>query len=141
MWYAHVNNGISAMTGLRLSLAALFLASALAPATIARAEDAYKWGAIAIDTKKAEKEPFWGTGGADTEKDASDEAAKNCTDAGGETCQTIVTYQQCGALAVDGKGNAGWGKAPTKKDAETGALSACKDGDCQIAKSDCTTDE
>ncbi|WP_196501991.1 DUF4189 domain-containing protein [Aestuariivirga litoralis] len=128
------------MTSLRLSLAALLFVGALMPSQFAFA-DASKWGAIAIDTKKAEKEPYYGIGGDDTEAAASDTAVAQCKEAGGEECKTIVTYEQCGALAVDGKGNAGWGKAPTKKDAESGALNACKEGDCTIAVSDCTSDE
>ena len=128
------------MSVLRLSFAALLFAGALLPVQSAYA-DASKWGAIAIETKKAEKEPFYGIGGDDTEQAASDTAVSECTKAGGEECKTIVTYEQCGALAVDGKGNAGWGKAPSKKDAETGALKACEGGDCTIAISDCTSDE
>lgn len=129
------------MTGLRFSLAALLLISTILPASVARADDPYKWGAIAVDTKKAEKEPAYGVGGDDTEKAASDTALDECKKAGGEQCQTIVTYEKCGALAIDGKGNAGWGKAPTKKDAESGALKACEGGDCTIAVSDCNSDQ
>ena len=86
--------------------------------------EATKWGAIAVDTQKAEKEPAWGTGGADTEQEAIDIAVKFCTDEGGAVCKAIVSYEQCGALAVDGKGEAGWGKSPTKAGAEKQALSA-----------------
>ncbi|MDE2385550.1 MAG: DUF4189 domain-containing protein [Alphaproteobacteria bacterium] len=125
----------------RVSLAALIFAISLLPAPAAHADDTQdsKWGAIAIDTKKAEKAPYYGVGGDDTEDAASETAMKNCKEAGGEQCKTIVTYEACGALAVDGKGTAGWGKAPTKKDAEMQALSGCKEDACQIVVSDCNT--
>lgn len=105
-------------------------------ATSASAET-YKWGAIALDTQKAEKEPAWGVGGGDTEQEATDNAMKFCVDAGGAVCKAAVTYEQCGALAVDGKGNAGWGKAPTKTETEQQALKGCGADDCKVVTSDC----
>ncbi len=116
---------------------ALFMVSALAVPAMA---DSYKWGALSLDTEKAEKEPYYGVGGADTEKEAGDIAVSECTKAGGKQCTLAVTYQQCGALAVSGKGEAGWGKAPTKKDAETQALSGCKGDACSIVVSDCNAE-
>ncbi len=105
-------------------------------ATSASAET-YKWGAIALDTQKAEKEPAWGVGGGDTEQEATDNAMKFCVDAGGAVCKAAVTYEQCGALAVDGKGNAGWGKTPTKTETEQQALKGCGADDCKVVTSDC----
>ena len=102
--------------------------------------EATKWGAIAVDTQKAEKEPAWGTGGADSEQEAIDIAVKFCTDEGGAVCKAIVSYEQCGALAVDGKGEAGWGKSPTKAGAEKQALSACGAGICTVVTSDCNAE-
>ena len=99
-----------------------------------------KWGAIAVDTQKAEKDPAWGTGGADTEQEAIDIAVKFCTDEGGAVCKAIVSYEQCGALAVDGKGEAGWGKSATKAGAEKQALEGCGAGDCSIVTSDCNAE-
>ena len=111
----------------------------LITATSAVAETT-KWGAIAVDTQKAEKEPAWGTGGAETEQDAIDIAVKFCTDEGGAVCKAMVSYEQCGALAVDGKGEAGWGKSPTKAGAEKQALAGCCAGDCTVVTSDCNAE-
>jgi hypothetical protein len=102
--------------------------------------DSYKWGALSLDTEKAEKEPYYGVGGADTEKEAADIAVSECTKAGGKQCTLAVTYEQCGALAVSGKGEAGWGKAPTKKDAEAQALQGCKGDSCSVVVSDCNAE-
>ncbi len=109
----------------------------LAAASVPALSDSYKWGALSLDTEKAEKEPYYGVGGADTEKEAGDIAIDECTKAGGAKCTLAVTYEQCGALAVSGKGEAGWGKAPTKKDAEAEALQGCKGDSCSVVVSDC----
>ena len=117
--------------------AALMLTVAVA--TPASAET-YKWGAIALDTQKAEKAPAWGVGGGDTENIASDFAVKACKDEGGAVCKAAVTYEQCGALAVDGKGAAGWGKSPTKGGAEKQAIDGCGADDCSVVTSDCNNE-
>lgn len=96
-----------------------------------------EWGAIAIDTQKAERDPYWGLGGGDSEKEATANAMKFCVEAGGKACKTLVTYNQCGALAVSGKGDAGWGKAPTKKQAEAQAIAGCQHDACKVVTSDC----
>jgi hypothetical protein len=101
---------------------------------LAHADD---WGAIAIDTEKAEKSPYYGIGGGDSEKEAVDNAMKFCVEAGGKVCKAIVSYQQCGALAVSGKGDAGWGKAPTKRTAEAQAIAGCQNDACKVAVADC----
>ena len=126
------------MHSIRNSVIAVFLLSTTA-ATSALAET-YRWGAIAVDTEKAEKQPAWGTGGSETEQDAIDIAVKFCTDAGGAVCKAMVSYEQCGALAVDGKGSAGWGKGPTKAGTEKQALTGCGADDCSVVVSDCTAE-
>lgn len=118
----------------------VFALSLFAVPTIPASADSYKWGALSLDTEKAEKEPFYGVGGADTEKEAGDIAVEECTKAGGTTCTLAVTYEQCGALAVSGKGEAGWGKAPTKKEAEKQALEGCKGDSCSVVVSDCNAE-
>ena len=99
-----------------------------------------KWGAMALDTQIAEKEPFWGTGAGDTEQEASDNAMKFCKEAGGKVCKALVTYEQCAAMAVDGKGKAGWGKSATKSGAEKQALEGCAKEGCSVVVSDCTNE-
>ena len=118
----------------------VFALSLLAVSTVPAFADTYKWGALSLDTEKAEKEPFYGVGGADTEKEAGDIAVEECTKAGGAKCTLAVTYEQCGALAVSGNGEAGWGKAPTKKDAEKQALEGCKGNSCSVVVSDCNAE-
>ncbi|WP_158815647.1 DUF4189 domain-containing protein [Methylocapsa sp. S129] len=96
----------------------------------------YAWGAISVDASASTTEPAYGVGGADTEAEAVETAQKFCVKAGGKGCKSMVTYQQCGAFASNGH-DAGWGKSPTKKGAEDGAMSACQKGDCKIVISDC----
>ncbi len=125
------------MTILRACAAAAISASVLLIAAMPAYADDSKWGAIALDTEKAEHEPYYGVGGADTEQEAVEAAMGFCTEAGGAVCKSLVTYEQCGALAVTGKGVAGWGKAPTKEEAEKQAISGCDDAACKIVVSDC----
>ena len=97
-----------------------------------------KWGAIAVDAAVAEREPYYGLGGGATEQEATDAAMGFCKEAGGVACKGVVTYQQCGALAVSGNGQGGWGTSDTKAHAEEQANSACKsDVACRIVVSDC----
>ena len=119
------------MHALRAVSVAIILVTA---PVLAYADD---WGAIAIDTQKAEESPYYGVGGGDTEKEAVDNAFNFCVEAGGKKCKAIVSFQQCGALAVSGKGDAGWAKAATKKNAEVQALTACQNDACQVLVSDC----
>ncbi len=109
----------------------------LAATTSAFADDS-KWGVIALDTEKAEREPYYGVGGGDTEQEANEAAMGFCKEAGGVDCKALVSYEQCGALAVTGKGTAGWGKDTTKDLAEAQALKGCDDAaNCKIVVSDC----
>ena len=50
-------------------------------------------------------------------------------------------FEQCGALAVSGKGDAGWGKSATKLTAETQALAGCDNDACKVVVSDCNSEE
>jgi Domain of unknown function (DUF4189) len=116
------------------ALATLFILAAM-PSALA---DDSKWGVIALDTEKAEREPYYGVGGGDTEQEATDAAMGFCKEAGGVDCKALVSYEQCGALAVTGKGTAGWGKDTTKELAEAQALKGCDDAEnCKIVVSDC----
>ncbi len=95
-----------------------------------------KWGAFAVDTADKTKAPYYGVGGGDTEKEASEYAMKFCKEAGGKECTLAVTYEQCGALSSNGK-SLWWGKAPSQKEAEAQALQGCNGSDCKIVSSDC----
>jgi hypothetical protein len=117
--------------------ATVFVSTLTAPV---QAEDV-KWGALALDTAKAEREPAYGIGGGDTEEEAVANAVNFCNEAEGVACKSVVTYEQCGALAVSGQGHAGWGKSATKLTAETQALAGCDNDACKGVVSDCNTAE
>jgi hypothetical protein len=119
----------TAFAAASLALASLwFVAPALAGSD---------WGAIAIDTTQATAEPSWGVGGGATEDEASQSAVGFCLKTGSKAgCRVVVTYQQCGAFASNGH-EAGWSKAPSKKEAEDGAVKACGQNDCALVTSDC----
>jgi hypothetical protein len=118
---------------IKTCLLATLAASALASSALAGDT---KWGAFAVDTSDKTKAPYYGVGGGDTEKEASDYAMKFCKEEGGKECTLAVTYEKCGALASNGK-SIWWGIAPTQKDAEKQALDGCKDGGCTVVASDC----
>lgn len=94
------------------------------------------WGAISIDFKTAQTDPYFGVGGGSSEDEAITNAQKFCVEAGGAECKTVVSYQQCGAYAASGKGG-GWGKSSTQKTAEAQAMAGCNDDACKIVTSDC----
>ena len=118
----------------------VLIAFVLAALTTHASAETSKWGAIALDTQKAEMQPALGTGGGDTEKEATDNAMKFCSEDGGKVCKALVTYEQCGAVAVDGKGDAGWGKSATKAGAEKQALEGCGKDGCSVVTSDCNNE-
>lgn len=99
----------------------------------------FKWGAYFVDTQDGTKEPAYGIGGGDSEQEAIDNAKKFCEEAGGTACTQAMTYEQCGALATDGK-KITWGKAPTKEEAEAGAKNACGSDACEVVTSDCNAE-
>ena len=115
---------------------ALVIVAFITFAVPAFARDA-TWGALALDTAKAEKAPAYGVGGADTEEEASSIAMDFCEKAEGVSCKVAVTYEKCGALAVSGKGEAGWGKSDSKDGAEEQAMEACAADACDVVVSDC----
>jgi hypothetical protein len=75
--------------------------------------------------------------GGDSEDEANRNAIKFCHETGSKAgCKVVVTYRQCGAFASDGH-DAGWSKAPTRKEAEIGAIQACEKDGCKLVTSDC----
>jgi hypothetical protein len=115
-------------TATLFALGCLLLASAPAIAD--------SWGALSIDLKTAETEPYFGVGGGSSEDEATANAQKFCAEAGGAECKTVVTYQQCSAYAASNKGG-GWSKSTTQKTAEDQAMAGCNDDGCKIVTSDC----
>jgi hypothetical protein len=92
------------------------------------------WGALAVDI--TDRELPWGSGEAETEREAANHAMRFCRQSGGKTCKVVLTFRQCGAYA-HARNATGTGTGKTKKAAETAALAACKDSGCQIVTSDC----
>ena len=66
----------------RMSMKPLvFAISMLAVTAVPAFAESYKWGALSLDTEKVEKEPYYGVGGAETEKEAGDIAVEDFADA------------------------------------------------------------
>ena len=123
------------MFSFRFVLAASFLSLA---AVTAQAEE-YKWGAIAMDKAEVTREPYYGVGGGETDKEANDNAMGFCKEAGGTACEVVISYEQCAALALSGNGKGGWGTSGTKEEAEAQSLQGCKDSACKVVVSDCNS--
>jgi hypothetical protein len=100
----------------------------------ATAAAAKGWGAISVDTGD---DPAYGVGGGDTKDDAGKNAQKFCASAGGKSCSTVLSYEQCGAYATSATSGVGKGTGATQKAAEAAAISDCKNADCTILTSDC----
>jgi hypothetical protein len=117
--------GNSSILGLALAIGVLVASGAVAK------DKEYAVGAIAIDFS-GDREPFYGIGGGDTEDEATANALKFCTEAGGKNCKLAVAFPECGAYAASKKGG-GWGKSTTKltADGATGpAMWSKADGPC-----------
>jgi hypothetical protein len=99
-------------------------------------EKEFAWGAIAVDLQKADRSPYYGVGGGDSDEEAKTNAMKFCKEAGGQECKPVVAYQECGAYAASKKGG-GYGINTTKKTAEAKAISGCDDDGCKVVVSDC----
>ncbi|MBF0339347.1 MAG: DUF4189 domain-containing protein [Magnetococcales bacterium] len=95
-----------------------------------------KWGAIAGDDTVGERDPAYGVGGGDSEKDAKKNALKYCKEAKGANCKVVVTYNECGAYAVTKK-YSGVGSAKSKAAAEKIAVEKCGSPKCKVVVSDC----
>ena len=102
----------------------------------AASASADEWGAISIDLVKADRSPYYGIGGGNSEDEATKNAQKFCGEAGGRECKVVVTYNQCGAYAASKTGG-GWGKSATRKTAEAQAMSGCNADSCKVVVSDC----
>jgi len=98
----------------------------------------YKWGALSVDTTKLNSDAGYGVGGGDTEAEAECNAQTFYSGDGARGCKVVLTYRQCGALAVPSSGASyGWAKAATEQAAKAGALEVCNERSCKIVASDC----
>jgi hypothetical protein len=118
--------------------AAAFLAVSLGAMglTSVSAKDEIQWGSISIDLGSSPFDPAFGIGGGDTMDQAIANAQGFCRKAGGNKCETVVSYQQCGGYAASAK-SWGAGSGATNKAAEAAAMSKCNDSRCKIIVSDC----
>lgn len=97
---------------------------------------ALAFGAIAVNDEQgmSAEEAGYGLGWGSTQKEAEENAVKECKSAGNETCKVAVWFEQCGAYAGD-RVNYGIGYGSSQKVAESMALESCPN--CKIIVSDC----
>ena len=117
-------------------LIGIFVTAVSLPGAVLAKDKEYKWGSIAVDLTKPDRDPGYGIGGGETEDEAKEEAIKACKDYGNKGCKVVVSYEDCGAYAASKKGG-GFGINTTKKTAEAKAMSGCDDDGCKVVVSDC----
>ncbi|WP_128254646.1 DUF4189 domain-containing protein [Falsirhodobacter deserti] len=129
-----------------------------APMSQPKKEERGIWAAIAYSDLDQKHGFFWG---ADKRMEAMDIAFEHCRNAGGETCKVVEVfrnhrhwsddddtgfpYHHCGALAIGDSAVSQitpWAtkSAPTRREAEEGALAVCEEagGSCKILEWVCT---
>ncbi|WP_459085815.1 DUF4189 domain-containing protein [Mesorhizobium sp. A556] len=94
------------------------------------------FGAFAVNDAQgvAAEEAGYGAGWGSTQKEAERNAVKNCKEAGNDSCEVAVWFEQCGAYAGD-RVNYGIGYGDSQKVAEEMALEDCPN--CKIIVSGC----
>lgn len=94
------------------------------------------FGAFAVNDAQgvAADEAGYGAGWGSTRKEAEGNAIKSCKEAGNDSCEIAVWFEQCGAYAGD-RVNYGIGYGETKQVAEDMALENCPD--CKMIVSGC----
>lgn len=94
------------------------------------------FGAFAVNDAQgvAAEEAGYGAGWGSTQKEAERNAMKSCQEAGNDSCEVAVWFEQCGAYVGD-RVNFGIGYGDTKRAAESMALQDCPD--CKVIVSAC----
>ena len=97
---------------------------------------AFATGAIAVNdsTGTAAEEAGYAVGYGSTKKEASSSAVSECKSAGNESCEVVLTFEQCGAY-VGNKASYGTGIGKTEKAATQAALADCPE--CKLIVADC----
>ena len=112
--------------------------AALAAVTLsfACATSAFAAGAIAVNDSQgtAADEAGYAVGYGGSKKEASANAVKECKSVGNESCEVVLTFEQCGAY-VGNKASYGTGVGSTEKAAQKAALEMCPE--CKLIVSDC----
>jgi hypothetical protein len=123
------------LTPIKAAVFTVVSVSSMALGSVSAKED-YQWGSISIGLGGSPVDPSYGIGGGDSMDEAIKNAQRFCRKSGGDKCETVVSYQQCGGYAASPNGwGSGWGT--TKKVAEAAAISKCNDDRCKIVVSDC----
>lgn len=98
---------------------------------------AFAFGAIAVDDEVGETDPSYGfVTGEETREAAQRKALKYCKEYGGEDCRVVVWFKQCGAYAASKK-YYGYGYGPTKAKATSDALEMCGKNSCKLVVAEC----
>src|SRR5688572_3038914 len=108
--------------------ASMFLAAA--------GSTAFATGAIAVNDGMgtSAEEVGYGVGWGADQKAAEEDAIKQCTEAGNDTCKVAVSFEQCGAYVGD-RVHVGAGFGESKEAAEKMALEKCPN--CKVIVSEC----
>ncbi|HVG50404.1 MAG TPA: DUF4189 domain-containing protein [Xanthobacteraceae bacterium] len=109
--------------------------------TIASTGAALAFGAIAVDDYYDEDPSEAGYGIATdyrNAREASIAAMEACKTEPTSECKVVLTFRKCGAYAAS-RGGYGAAASNTLKQAEQRALRQCRDPDCIVVASDCSS--
>lgn len=100
------------------------------------ATSALATGAIAVNDAlgTSAEEVGYGVGWGANQKEAEENAVKECKSAGNDQCKVAVWFEKCGAYVGD-RVHVGAGFGDTKEAAEKVALEKCPD--CKVIVSEC----
>lgn len=106
---------------------------------LAQTGASHAWGAIAVDHDFGEDPEDSGYVMVAQHHPTADAAAADalttCQE-NGDHCETVLTFQKCGAYAAS-KTKFGVGSGATLKQAERRAVAACTSRSCRVVVSDC----
>lgn len=93
-------------------------------------------GAIAVNDEQgmSAEEAGYGLGYGGSKKEASANALRECKSAGNDSCEVVLTFEQCGAY-IGNKAYYATGVGATEAAAQKAAKEEC--ADCKLIVSDC----
>ncbi|MFN7027391.1 MAG: DUF4189 domain-containing protein, partial [Pseudorhizobium sp.] len=93
-------------------------------------------GAIAVNDGQgiSAEDAGYGLGYGGSKKEASANAVRECKSAGNDSCEVVLTFEQCGAY-IGNKAYYATGVGATEKAAQQAAKAEC--ADCKLIVSDC----
>lgn len=97
---------------------------------------AFATGAIAVNDEQgmAAEDAGYGLGYGGSKKEASANAIRECRSAGNDSCEVVLTFEQCGAY-IGNKAYYATGLGPTEAAAQKAAKAECPE--CKLIVSDC----